>query len=201
MRRDTSDPGPGISRRAVLRGLAVILPPLLTIAILIWVWNAVQQYVLVPVESGARIAIAWAISDNPEDISNLNNERVVYHNNVQYRQLEHGQYVPLHVYDTVRAKLGTEPMPNTTEGIWRRYVDIMYLPPYVVIPVFLCVFVLLLYLLGKFLAGSLGRMLWNFFELVIHRLPRLIDRDEASALSLQSAAQFCFAWLPGMSFV
>ena len=176
-------------RRAVLRGLAVILPPLLTIAILIWVWNAVQQYVLVPVESGARISIAWAISDNPEDISNLNNDRVVYHNNVQYRQLEHGQYVPLHVYDTVRAKLGTEPMPNTTEGIWRRYVDIMYLPQYVVIPVFLCVFVLLLYLLGKFLAGSLGRMLWNFFELVIHRLP--IIRNVYS--SVKQVTDFVFS--------
>jgi uncharacterized membrane protein len=33
------------------------------------------------------------------------------------------------------------------------------------------VFVLLLYLLGKFLAAGIGRVFWNLFERGIHRLP------------------------------
>ncbi|MCA9264348.1 MAG: hypothetical protein KDA60_10890, partial [Planctomycetales bacterium] len=44
-------------RRAVLRGLGVVLPPLLTILFFLWIWNSVQSFVLVPLESGARLAI------------------------------------------------------------------------------------------------------------------------------------------------
>ena len=32
-------------RRAVLRGLGVVLPPLLTIVILLWIANSVQKFV------------------------------------------------------------------------------------------------------------------------------------------------------------
>ena len=158
-------------RRAVLRGLAVILPPLLTLAILIWVWNAVQEYVLVPVESGARNVIVWLT----EDVQNISQaefgaaETVV--DGVSYTRLVHGQFVPTYVYDVVRENLGSDSMPETGTAVYERYVDVIFLPPYVVIPVFLCVFILLLYLLGKFLAGSVGRMFWNLFEQIIHRLP------------------------------
>src|SRR6185295_10708795 len=41
-------------RRALLRGLAVLLPPLLTIVILVWIWNTVANYLLVPMEGAAR---------------------------------------------------------------------------------------------------------------------------------------------------
>ncbi|MCA9269116.1 MAG: hypothetical protein KDA41_11630, partial [Planctomycetales bacterium] len=37
-------------RRAILRGLAVLLPPLLTIVIFLWVWNTIRERVLLPVE-------------------------------------------------------------------------------------------------------------------------------------------------------
>jgi uncharacterized membrane protein len=62
-------------------------------------------------------------------------------------------------------------MPQTADGIYNRYVQLRYLKRYVVIPVFLCVFVLVLYLLGKFLAAGVGKFFWSQIERVIHRLP------------------------------
>jgi uncharacterized membrane protein len=40
-----------------------------------------------------------------------------------------------------------------------------------VIPVFLCLLVLVLYLLGKFLAAGVGRFFWTQMERLIHRVP------------------------------
>ncbi len=50
---------------------------------------------------------------------------------------------------------------------FEQYVDLHYLRPVIVLPVFSCVFVLLLYLLGKLFAAGMG----NIFEPAIRRLP------------------------------
>ena len=42
-------------------------------------------------------------------------------------------------------------MPASGEDIYRRYVELTVLRPYYAIPLFLALFVLLLYLLGKFM--------------------------------------------------
>ena len=41
-------------RRAVLRGLGVVMPLLLTIVFLLWIWNSVQTFVLLPVKNAVR---------------------------------------------------------------------------------------------------------------------------------------------------
>ena len=46
-----------------------------------------------------------------------------------------------------------------------------WLPRRVVIPVFLLVFVLILYLMGTFVTAPLGRVLWSVVESLINRLP------------------------------
>ncbi len=50
-------------RRAVLRGLGVVLPPLLTIVVLIWAWNSIESYVLRPIESATRHIVVWRVND------------------------------------------------------------------------------------------------------------------------------------------
>ena len=52
-------------RRAVLRGMALVLPPVLTVVTLLWVASTVQMYVLRPVTAGAREVLIWCISDVP----------------------------------------------------------------------------------------------------------------------------------------
>ena len=50
-------------RRAVLRGLAVVSPPLFTILIFAWVLTTTEHYVLQPVTHGVRAALVWSLSD------------------------------------------------------------------------------------------------------------------------------------------
>ena len=54
-------------RIATLRGLGVLLPPLLTIIFFFWAWNTVERAVLRPVEAGARYLIVWSIDDTHDE--------------------------------------------------------------------------------------------------------------------------------------
>ena len=50
------------------------------------------------------------------------------------------------------------------EGLYRWYVDHRWLQRRFIVPIFICFFLLVLYLLGKFLAAGVGRFFWNQFE-------------------------------------
>ncbi|MBI2481447.1 MAG: hypothetical protein HYV60_23245, partial [Planctomycetia bacterium] len=55
-------------RRAVLRGLAILMPPLLTIALFIWAWSVIETSVLRPVESLASDLIAYWTVDPVKEL-------------------------------------------------------------------------------------------------------------------------------------
>lgn len=161
-------------RRAVLRGFGIVLPPILTIVIFAWVGQTVSQYVLTPVENGARdvIAIVMYQRNTLQEIPDAaEGDETAMVGDRPYRRLGSGEWIPLFVYDRVVDSIRGEPLPKSSFEYYRRYVKIRYLQPYVVIPVFLCVFILLMYLLGKFLAAGIGRVVWNSLEKMIHRLP------------------------------
>ena len=50
-------------RAAILRGLGVVLPPLLTIALFIWAWSMINNYILQPVDWLARSVVIASISE------------------------------------------------------------------------------------------------------------------------------------------
>jgi uncharacterized membrane protein len=161
-------------RRALLRGLAVLLPPLLTIVILVWIWNTVANYLLVPMEAAARRILVsqyeksvLPASTTPDAII----EGVALINGNEYRQTADGRYVPADYYDRVAEYVGPANVPGSSTELNRVYVDYTFLQRHVVVPVFLCVFLLVLYLLGKFMAAGVGRFFWLQFERVITRLP------------------------------
>ena len=79
-------------------------------------------------------------------------------------------FIPRDVYETVRRQAG-EALPATAEGFYRRYVNLTYLQPYLAIPVFLAVFVMLLYLLGKFIALGFGDFCGSIVERIFSRVP------------------------------
>ena len=83
------------------------------------------------------------------------------------------QWVPEDVYELVMrpANLHGHPIPTSRRAMFERYVDVRWLTPQIVIPVFTCIFVLAMYLLGKFLAAKMGRLAWTALEKVIDRLP------------------------------
>ena len=150
-------------RRAVLRGLGVLLPPLLTLVLLLWAWNLILGYVLEPVENGIRAVIVHVIWD-------VRNQEPQASEAAGYQSIGHNQWIPKYVYDTVRSRPGKDP-PQTARGYFDRYVQIRYLRRTTVIPLFLALFVLILYIVGKSLAAGMGRLVVGSFERLIQRLP------------------------------
>jgi uncharacterized membrane protein len=165
-------------RAAVFRGLAVVLPPLLTIVIFLWVGGTIQHYVLEPVTAWTRNSLAWTIEDvrrkSEFPVSDAGTIVPVIEG-VTYERLADGGYVPYDVYlwlENVERERNTgKGMPATGQEFYRRYAELRFLQPQFVIPFFLALFIFVLYLLGKFIAAGIGRMFWNLFEGGIHRVP------------------------------
>ena len=166
-------------RRAVVNGLGVVLPPLLTVVILLWVWGTLDQYVLTYVKSGARAAIIYfhsdiRVADGPPPHAR---ERLI--DNRVYRLVGSNRYIPLDVYREVEESLDGDPMPASARRIYEMYVDQRFLKPQIIVPIFLCLFILLMYLLGKLMAAGAGGIFLGIFERGVLRLP-MIRRVYAS---------------------
>jgi uncharacterized membrane protein len=152
-------------RPSVLRGVALILPPILTIVILVWIASTIELYLLNPVESITREIWVQATKDIREAPPGRR-DPVLYFDDQPYVRLASGEYIPEEVHSWLRSNL-YDLVPDKGEAAYRRYVSERYLRRGIVVPVFLCVFVLVLYFLGKWLALGTG----EFFERAIRRLP------------------------------
>jgi uncharacterized membrane protein len=162
----------------------MLLPPLLTIIFFLWAWNVIRVYVLVPVETAARYVLVWTKADILDSIppgatlhvpleGSENAPRTFTYQNTVYvpvRQLMQTRWIPHYVYEFVERNPGESPL-TSAEAYYHRYVDVQWLPRRVVIPVFLVVFILILYLMGTFVTAPLGRVLWSVVESLINRLP------------------------------
>lgn len=162
-------------RRALVRGLAILLPPLLTIVILVWIWNTVAVYLLVPAENVARRALVTLYHRDIQPASAVPEgagpDGIAVIDEKPYHLAQDGKYVPSEQYEGVLAWFGPAEMPATADAISAAYVERTFLQRTTVIPVFLCGFLLGLYLLGKFLAAGVGRFFWLQLERIIIRLP------------------------------
>lgn len=161
-------------RTAVLRGLGGFLAPLLTIVILLWVWQTLKYYILRPVETASRNFIAWQISDIKPDIpagakADSEQPNVFIIDGEEYYRLEVGELIPREVYNTVVRR--SDVVPVWGRDFYRRWVELEYLRPWIVVPVFLILFFGLMYLLGSLFAVGIGRVSWSVFEESLGRLP------------------------------
>ncbi len=167
-------------RRAVLAGLGVLLPPLLTLALFLWAWSLVESYVLDPVDWAARSTVVAFIADvheeSPKKItsSEIGNSEVKTGviDGTDFVQLSTTQWIPRQIYQSVKSDPGdTDLSQANANDVYLRYVRLNYLKRPVVIVVFLCLFVIVLYVLGKFLAAGIGRITLRLFERVINHVP------------------------------
>jgi uncharacterized membrane protein len=163
-------------RPSVLRGLALILPPVLTIVILVWIASTIELYLLNPVEDIAQNVWVQVTKDIQEVPREQATEQTMFFDGEPYARLGEGntprerivrEYIPAEVHSWLRENLPYEAVPVKGEEAYRRYVSARYLRRQIVVPVFLCVFVLVLYFLGKLLAFRTG----EFLERAIRRLP------------------------------
>ena len=153
-------------RQAILRGLGVVLPPLLTIALFFWAWSLVESYVLDPVDWAARTLVVTAIAD----ISDTKTDTAV--------KEVGGQFIPQVIYDAVQTNPGDADLmlkldlkQASANEIYHRYVRLVYLQPWAVIIIFIILFTISLYFIGEVLAARVGRGMFNLFENIINRIP------------------------------
>jgi uncharacterized membrane protein len=160
-------------RTAVFRGLGVVAAPLLTIVILLWIVRTLDYYILEPVIAGTRELISYKVADirtQLPDAQPTDDSTVFVADGQQFKRLDNGQYIPLTVYTAAVRQNSGEPPANGRDA-YRRWVELTYLRPWIVVPVFIVVFVGLMYLLGSLFAAGLGRAFWSWFEQGIGRLP------------------------------
>ncbi len=159
-------------RKAVVRGLAVLVPPLLTVVIFGWIIGTTRQYFLEPVNAGARQGIAWLLrSEIRDDLKIEPGSNVAESDGRKYMAFADGSFLSNEIYEAVRHNPGSDALPQTGRAYLNRYVEITYLRPYYAVPCFLAVFILLVYLLGKFMAAGIGAFFWGGIERAINRLP------------------------------
>jgi len=180
-------PKPGIRgggfRRAILRGLGVVLPPLLTIVVLIWAWSTIESYVLTPIESWVRWGIVANIEDTKTEIpaeaqptlTTRRTEGFTYEG-IRYVPDPTGRrYLPEDVKRLVDQRLGDfgpfVSAPSSANAYWHRYTQLRYLQRRFVVPIFLICFTTALYFLGRIVTIGLGRWVLQGFERAILGTP------------------------------
>jgi uncharacterized membrane protein len=171
-------------RRALLHGLGVMLPPLLTVVFFLWAWNLISDYVLTPAEKAAQSVIIASIWD-------VRATEPVAAEADAYRLLNSGEWIPDDVFESVQTHPGPV-LPQAARGYYERYVKITWLRRRVTMPLFLVVFALVLYMLGSFFRAGLGHWIWRWFEGLIDRLP--VIRNVYS--SVKQVTDFFFSEQP-----
>lgn len=144
-------------RRAVLRGLAILMPPLLTIALFIWAWSVIETSVLHPVESLTSDLIA------------VSTRKVSEARPVGVETVVDGEKT---ITDSAASRVYTKRSDGSWVGYYTdEHIRETHLQRRYILPLFFSVFLLVSYMLGKFVAAGIGRMLVNSLELLIQRLP------------------------------
>ncbi len=178
--KQSTSPGHRPFRLALLRGLGIMLPPLLTIVLFLWALNTVDTYVLRPLEGVTRYLIVMSIKDVREfdefpkpstqvDVDVDGNPVSLLFDDQHYLPVGE-QWLPRDIHGFVVRNPGPV-VPATAEAYYDRYVTVKWMQRSKILPVFLGVFVLLLYFLGKFMAAGVGRILLSNLEALITRLP------------------------------
>src|SRR6516165_1101028 len=173
-RRSTIAAGWRPFRAAVLRGLGVVAPPLLTLVILVWMVRTVDYYILEPVLTATGDVLARELADIRTELPGAHataDPTIFVSGDKDFKQLESGQFIPLSVYNTVVRHNPGEGPPASGQAAYRRWVDATLLRPWIVGPVFLVIFIGLMYLLGIVLAAGVGGAFWNWVEHGVGRLP------------------------------
>jgi uncharacterized membrane protein len=159
-------------RSAVFRGFAALLPPLMTVVILIWLINTTRYYMLEPVRDAVREGLVLSLADIHEELPGaklgINTAKDA---GIEYVRLDNGQWIPQQVYNRVQTAKASGPPPVSGTDYYRRYIDLKYLNPYISIPVFLVLFVFFLYLMGKLMTAGIGGFFVNRMESGVNRVP------------------------------
>jgi hydroxymethylbilane synthase len=173
----TRDERPGFTqdfRRFFLRGLALILPPILTVLILLYLWDLLNRKVGEPTNLLIRYAIASFIQESRPELPATNSDEWIGLTRDRRSSTEQPlpPFVPRSVYQFVREKMPlNERMPEKAVNLYERYLLYYYWEPYHLSFIGLLVAVVFVYFIGHFLATFIGHSLWRGTERTVFRLP------------------------------
>jgi len=178
-----SSPRVSTFRRAILRGLGVVLPPLLTVVLLIWAWSMIEANILQPIESGIRHALVLGLSEIKKELPpgtiwinpTTPQDGFVYKGERFIPDPTGRRFLPEYVVTLVDNRLDQlgpyEDVPTSANAYWHRYVQLRFLPRSITLPLFLIGFLSVLYILGKLFAHGIGRWFVHRLEAGIGRIP------------------------------
>ncbi len=174
---------PSSLRRAIWRGTSIIAPPLVTLLLLIWIASAVEQYVLLPLESAGRWGLVFFTADThltsppaAELIDETNEGRGFTYEGLTYIPAKlGGKFLPEYVVGWVDARLDLLPRemrnPLSADDYYEAYFRLRYMSRWLTIPLLLLVLLSVLFFVGRFLAAGVGRFFITAFERILNQLP------------------------------
>ncbi|MFO0940569.1 MAG: DUF502 domain-containing protein [Pirellulales bacterium] len=174
---------PATLKHFIWRGISMIAPPLVTLLVLIWLFNAIEQYVLAPLETGVRSTLVMLMSDvfdeapagsKPKDP--LKPEAGFTFEGFNYVRPHIGRrFIPEHIITYVDANQEYLPKdmqrPLSAHDYYASYVKLRYMPRSFTIPLLLLLVLCGLFFLGRFFAAGVGRFIFNAFETLINQVP------------------------------
>jgi hydroxymethylbilane synthase len=161
-----------------LRGLALILPPILTVLILLYLWDLLNRKVGEPTNYLIRtIAAVFVQESRTERPESQQDQWVGLTRDRNGREI--APFVPRVDYELVHDKThATDKIPQTVLGFqnpvlafYERYIHYRYWEPYRLKYIGLVVAVVFVYFIGHFLATFIGNSLWRAAEHTVFRLP------------------------------
>lgn len=170
-------------RRAIWRGTGIIAPPLVTLLLLIWIASAVEQYVLLPLESAGRWGLVFFTADTyptapigAELVDESDESRGFVYEGLTYVPAKlGGRFLPEYVMGWVEARLDQLPRemrnPLSASDYYEAYFRLRYMSRWLTIPLLLLVLLSVLFFVGRFLAAGVGRFFVTGFERMLNQLP------------------------------
>ena len=108
-------------RAAILRGLGVVAPPLLTVVIFLIVWQTVNEYVLKPVTGAVRELLVYELADVRHDlpITDPVNKTHTDENGYVWKLVDGNEFIPVNVQKTVWDNRGSQSLPRSGNEYYR----------------------------------------------------------------------------------
>lgn len=152
-------------RRYFLRGLVVVLPPIVTVWMLYELGFFLYENVGKRANKSVRYVAAFVIAESrtapPADKDNWTQLNTA------------GPWVPTHVYNTVRQHLSPgQRVPTRVHDLYEQYIYYEYYEPRWYLSFSgLLVAAVVIYFIGHVLATFIGRSIWSVAEQTVSRLP------------------------------
>ncbi len=161
-------------RRFFLRGLAALVPTLLTIAVLIWAYRLVNDYVGVHVTEGLVQFCSWMRAEPATELVDSDKDALEYGTPIdEWNAL--GQRLTIEHKVIHHSALADESVPaEARKAAWearQRAMWHIFFTKYRVHLVGFVIAILVVYFTGFFLASFIGRTVWRAGERLINRIP------------------------------